>query len=169
MTIKLSKDVERPQPDHLDGKLLAALWFALLFGFLPLVIIAFKITEITAEVPLHFDFDGSANNWGSRSDFLILLFFLVAIALGILVFVNYPHLLNTPWEPQNLASYQEFYRFGRIFIICMSLYFSMLTCTIELMILGVIDNKILLALNIFGVGALVFSMFKLRKIAKTAV
>ncbi|QCR24452.1 SdpI family protein [Pontibacter sp. SGAir0037] len=89
-----------------------AIWFAML---LPFVYLAWVWDELPERVPIHFNLQGEANGWGSKTG-------LIGIVFGLTVFINLLLLLIPKLDPkgkiENMGS--KYDRFRLLMVLFMS-------------------------------------------------
>lgn len=70
----------------------------IVFIVLSLVYIAMHYQNLPSEIPVHFNFAGEANNFGSKNNLLLLPAIGIGIFIGMTVLSKYPYIFNYPVE-----------------------------------------------------------------------
>lgn len=74
----------------MKNKFLIAIGLALL----PLIYLAIIWKSLPLRIPIHFDFEGNINKYGSKTDVLILTFAMMFLALLIYLLFSYIHIIS---------------------------------------------------------------------------
>lgn len=55
-------------------------------------------TSLPDTIPVHFDFEGNADRYGSKNEIFLLLLISTILYFGISILQKYPHVYNYPFE-----------------------------------------------------------------------
>lgn len=125
----------------------AALLFTILFIFS-------KWGTLPEEVPMHFNFQGEVNRYGSKFEMLILPIISVGTFILLQVLENKPHLHNYP-ERLNETNVEQFYRLSKKMINYTKNVCALLFAVICFDIISIALGSDYAALNYVTIGLIV--------------
>ena len=160
------REAKRPKPEPSSSRMKIAVWIAGLASLVPLVALAATVGKMPDQIPMHYNFFGEVDRYGSPYELWILAIILALLAAAILIIVRYPQSSNTIWEPRSAAGYRAFYRLSRILIIGMSLWCTALNLALVFALPGWLPIGWVVALLIAIVPVLIVFTLQLRRVAQ---